>query len=104
MTTDPLEVRGRASKQPSGKVVGVIDSTGPSRWGPRSATSCCTAGTSPEQRVRTKRCRPALPRQRSARHGGFTDEQRQGIITPEVTVTPNASAQQKPLACAGRVS
>ena len=37
-------------------------------------------------------------------HGGFTDEQRQGIITPEVTVTPNASAQQKLLAYAGRVS
>ena len=37
-------------------------------------------------------------------HGGFTDEQRQGIITPEVTFTPNAPAQQKLLAYAGRVS
>jgi uncharacterized protein (TIGR03086 family) len=37
-------------------------------------------------------------------HGRFTDEQRKGIFKPEVTVGPNASAQEKLLAYTGRTS
>ena len=35
-------------------------------------------------------------------HGRFTDEQRQGVFKPEVTVGKNASAQDKLLAYTGR--
>ena len=35
-------------------------------------------------------------------HGRFTDEQRKGVFKPEVPVAPNASAQEKLLAYAGR--
>jgi uncharacterized protein (TIGR03086 family) len=35
-------------------------------------------------------------------HGRFTDKQRQGVFKPEVTVAPNASAQDKLLAYSGR--
>jgi hypothetical protein len=35
-------------------------------------------------------------------HGRFTDEQRVGIFAPEVTVGPDASAQDRLLAYTGR--
>ena len=35
-------------------------------------------------------------------HGRFTDEQRKGVFKPEVTVSADASAQDKLLAYAGR--
>jgi uncharacterized protein (TIGR03086 family) len=35
-------------------------------------------------------------------HGRFTDEQRKGVFKPEVTVAPNASAQDKLLGYTGR--
>ncbi len=35
-------------------------------------------------------------------HGRFTDEQRKGILKPEVTVAANASAQEKLLTYTGR--
>lgn len=35
-------------------------------------------------------------------HGRFTDEQRKGVFKPEVSVGPDASAQQKLLAYTGR--
>jgi uncharacterized protein (TIGR03086 family) len=35
-------------------------------------------------------------------HGRFTDDQRKGVFKPEVTVAPNASAQDKLLAYTGR--
>ena len=35
-------------------------------------------------------------------HGRFTDDQRKGMFKPEVAVAPNASAQEKLLAYAGR--
>ncbi len=35
-------------------------------------------------------------------HGRFTDEERKGIFKPEVTVAPNASAQDKLLGYTGR--
>jgi uncharacterized protein (TIGR03086 family) len=35
-------------------------------------------------------------------HGRFTDEQRQGIFKPEITVAPDASPQDKLLAYTGR--
>jgi hypothetical protein len=37
-------------------------------------------------------------------HGRFADEGRKGIFKPEVTVTANASAQEKLLAYTGRKS
>jgi hypothetical protein len=37
-------------------------------------------------------------------HGRFTDDQRQGIFKPEVTVGPDASAQERLLAYTGRKS
>lgn len=37
-------------------------------------------------------------------HGRFTDEQRKGAFKPEVTVTGNASAQERLLAYTGRTS
>ena len=35
-------------------------------------------------------------------HGRFTEEQRKGVFKPEVTVAPNASAQDRLLAYTGR--
>jgi hypothetical protein len=37
-------------------------------------------------------------------HGRFTDEQREGIFNPEVTVAADASVQEKLLAHTGRKS
>lgn len=36
-------------------------------------------------------------------HGRFTDEERKGVFSPEVTVAPDASAQEKLLAYSGRI-
>jgi hypothetical protein len=35
-------------------------------------------------------------------HGRFTDEQRQGVFKPEVTISPSSSPQAKLLAYTGR--
>ena len=104
MTTDPLEVRARASEQPSGKVVGVIDSTGPS-LGTAFSDQLLDVWDLARATGQDETVPPGLAEAAfGTLHGGFTDEQRQGIITPEVTFTPNAPAQQKLLAYAGRVS
>jgi hypothetical protein len=73
MTTDLLELSGRASEWTLGKVAGTMP-----------------AGL-PEAAFEMI-------------HGRFTDDQRQGIFKPEVTVGPDASAQERLLAYTGRKS